>query len=369
VTDHDDAAFAAALRTAAAPDGLRSTLDSHRVLESSRHAQRRRRTAALSATAGCAAAVGLLAGPLSPRAGVDTAPPAAAGDSTGAAGVAEIAPGVTAAVDPRVHDRAGGGIVVDLGLPTWEPGTRFLLTVEPDAVDLPLQVWAGDDADLETLLAGAGLPDGPVATSRGDLALVTGPGGDDQLAVGLVLDQTLVEDPELVTVVAREALRGPEGEARATLDLPVSPLDAGSWSGVFAMRVADAPTDLAVPAVRGVFLRDAFGRSAGYGGCDTDPDPDACATVWDAAEGSRTASTRSSEPSADDVAVQAFADAYVADDLWASQGHFVTAACPEERRALDAARGLDRDDEDDLRWQCEADDAVDWSRWTGEATS
>ncbi|QJW35324.1 hypothetical protein [Cellulosimicrobium protaetiae] len=366
MTDHDDAAFAAALRTAVAPDGLRSTLDPHRVLTSSRRAQRRRRTATLSATAGCAAAVGLLAGPLSPRAGVDAAPPAAGG-SSGAAGVAEIAPGVTAATDPRVHDRAGGGVVVDLGLPTWEPGSRFFVTVEPGAVDLPLQVWAGDDSDLETLLAGADLSGGPVVASRGDLALVTGPGGDDQLAVGLVLDQEEVEDPKVVTVVARETLRGPEGEARATLDLPVSPLAAGSWGGVFAMRVADARTDLAAPAVRGVFLRDTYGRNVAYGGCDTDPDPAACATVWDAAAGSRTAATRSSEPSADDVAVQVFADDYAANDLWASQGHFVVAACPQERRALDAARGLTRDD-DDLRWQCEADDAADWDRWTADAT-
>ena len=368
MTDHDDAAFAAGLRAAVAPDHLHSTLDAHRVLTSSRRAQRRRRTAALSATAGCAAAVGLLTGPLSPRTGADDAPSAAASGSTGAAGVVEVAPGVTAAADPRVHDRAGGGVVVDLGLPTWEPGTRFLLTVEPGAVDLPLRVWAGDDADLETLLSGAELPEGPVVESRGDLALVTGPDGSDQLAAGLVSNPGTTENPTVATVVARETLRGPEGEARVTLDLPVSPLAAGSWGGIFAMRVAaDARTDLPAPAVRGVFVRDEYGRNAGYGGCDTDPDPEACATVWDAAEGSRAAVTRSSALSADDAALQAFADDYVANDIWASPGDFV-ATCRDERRALDAARGITRDDEDDLTWQCEADDMVDWLRWADAPT-
>jgi len=365
VTDHDDAAFAAGLRAAVAPDHLHSTLDAHRVLTSSRRAQRRRRTAALSATAGCAAAVGLLAGPLSARTGTDDAPLPAAARSTGAAGVVELAPGVTAAVDPRVHDRAGGGVVVDLGLPTWEPGTRFLLTVEPDDVDQPLRVWAGDDTDLETLLAGGSLPTGPVAGSRGDLALVTGPDGSDQLAVGLVDDPGTAENPTIATVVARETLLGPGEEARATVDLPVTALAPGPWGGVFAMRVTDARTGLPAPAVRGVFVRSLYDSGYGYGGCDTDGD--VCTTVWDATEGSRSAPTRSSALSADDAAIQTFAEDYVADDPWASPAGFV-AACVDERRALDASRGVTRDDEDDLTWQCTADDMLDPLRWERDTT-
>ncbi|QUB99342.1 hypothetical protein [Cellulosimicrobium cellulans] len=359
MTHHDDMAFAEGLRTAVATDGLRSPLDAHRVLASARRAQRRRRTAALSATAGCAAAVGLLAGPLVARTAPDHVPPAAASGTLGAAGVAELAPGVTAAVDPRVHDRVGGGVVVDLGLPTWEPGTRFFLTVDDAVSDLPLRVWAGDDADLETLLAGAEPAGGPVVASRGSLAVVSSPAGDDQLAVGFDFDQSeAVGDPvpePVASLVMRETFRAADGSARATIDVPTSPVVVGPFAAAFAVRIADAGTDLGPPAVRGVFLRYEASNGYSYGGCD--PDPAECMTVWDPAGGTRAAETRSSEPSADDVSIRAFAEDYLATDPWASPGGLV-AACRDERRELDATRGLAREDED-LRWQCEADGKVD----------
>ena len=58
-------------------------------------------------------------------------------------------------------------------------------------------------------------------------------------------------------------------------------------------------------------------------------------------------------------------------DTWRRTRHEVLTGLDHDarRHAPDATRGLERDDEDDLTWQCEADAAVDWSRWTGDATS
>lgn len=221
--------FLARLRRTADDAVPPSTLDLDVVLRSSRRGVQRRRS--LAGVAGVVA-LGLVGTGVVTAGGPDGLRDLAREVATGSPGyevvtaeatLVDVAPGVVAVSEPATYLRDDGAYVLDLGLPAWDDGDRFL--VEVDVVNdlgrltTDATLRAGDDDDLAALRAGRSAG---TVVDDGRRAVVVDPESGRAVVVGVEPGNTVAGDLTRTFVGLTADVADEIGGRATSLELPTA---------------------------------------------------------------------------------------------------------------------------------------------------
>ena len=360
--------FLARLRRTADDAVPPSTLDLDVVLRSSRRGVQRRRS--LAGAAGVVA-LGLVGTGVVTAGGPDRLRDLAREVVTGSPGyevvtaeatLVDVAPGVVAVSEPATYLRDDGTYVLDLGLPAWDGGDRFLVEAgvvnDLGHVTADVTLRAGDDDDLAALRAGR--PAGTVIDD-GPRSVVVDPASGRVLVVGVTPNATLAGRDASRTFVALAGEAAAPAGAVTSFELPTAQVHDGPVTDYEVYAALLDGDGTALPDVRGVMSFAADAQT--YHSCTApradEPDRHACAVRYDAATGHVEADREYPRTAADPVL-----DALRAEAAAAEESRDV----PDLLRPCLAARGLTEPLPADVRVTDSGPVADTWRRCLVDAT-